>query len=40
MFTLIRKDEQSEHIIGEWMEKRGIRDDVVVATQVTGKTLV
>ena len=25
-------DEQSEHIIGEWMEKRGNRDDIVLAT--------
>jgi hypothetical protein len=25
-------DNQSEHIIGEWMEKRGIRDEIVLAT--------
>lgn len=28
------QDEQSEMIIGEWMEKRGIRDDIVLATYV------
>lgn len=26
------QDEQSEHIIGEWMAKRGIRDNIVLAT--------
>ena len=26
------EDEQAEHVIGEWMEKRGIRDDMVIAT--------
>lgn len=26
------QDEQAEHIVGEWMEKRGIRDNMVVAT--------
>ncbi|WRT70902.1 uncharacterized protein IL334_007901 [Kwoniella shivajii] len=29
------QDEQSETIIGEWMEKRGIRDEIVVATKYT-----
>ncbi|ORX38519.1 putative aryl-alcohol dehydrogenase [Kockovaella imperatae] len=29
------QDEQSEHIIGEWMEKRGIRDEIVLATKYT-----
>ncbi|WVR03355.1 hypothetical protein IAU60_000346 [Kwoniella sp. DSM 27419] len=27
------QDEQSEIIIGEWMEKRGIRDEMVIATK-------
>lgn len=26
------QDEQSEMIVGEWMEKRGIRNDIVLAT--------
>ncbi|WVQ77130.1 hypothetical protein IAR50_006813 [Cryptococcus sp. DSM 104548] len=29
------QDEQSEMIIGEWMEKRGIRDEIVLATKYT-----
>jgi len=29
------QDEQSELIIGEWMEKRGIRDEIVLATKFT-----
>ncbi|WWC65012.1 uncharacterized protein I303_107626 [Kwoniella dejecticola CBS 10117] len=29
------QDEQSEIIIGEWMEKRGIRDEIVLATKYT-----
>lgn len=29
------QDEQSEHIIGEWMEKRGIREEIVLATKYT-----
>lgn len=29
------QDEQSEHIIGEWMEKRDIRDQIVLATKYT-----
>ncbi|ORY35569.1 putative aryl-alcohol dehydrogenase [Naematelia encephala] len=29
------QDEQSEMIIGEWMEKRGIRDQIVLATKYT-----
>jgi len=29
------QDEQSEMIVGEWMEKRGIRDDIVLATKFT-----
>ena len=28
------QDESSEEFIGEWMEKRGIRDHIVVATKV------
>ncbi len=28
------QDESSEEIIGEWMEARGIRDQLVVATKV------
>lgn len=27
------QDEDSEKIIGEWMEERGIRDQIVVATK-------
>ena len=29
------QDETSEIFIGEWMEKRGIRDQVVIATKVS-----
>nr|VWO97169.1 Uncharacterized protein [Ganoderma boninense] len=29
------QDETSEEFIGEWMEKRGIRDQIVVATKYT-----
>ncbi|KAI0370471.1 aryl-alcohol dehydrogenase [Pilatotrama ljubarskyi] len=29
------QDESSEEIIGEWMEKRGIRDQIVIATKYT-----
>jgi aryl-alcohol dehydrogenase-like predicted oxidoreductase len=28
------QDESSEEIIGEWAEKRGIRDQLVIATKV------
>ena len=28
------QDESSEEFIGEWMEKRGIRDQLVIATKV------
>ena len=28
------QDESSEEFIGEWMEKRGIRDQMVIATKV------
>ena len=28
------QDESSEEFIGEWMEQRGIRDQIVVATKV------
>ena len=28
------QDESSEKFIGEWMEKRGIRDQMVIATKV------
>lgn len=28
------QDEQSEEWIGEWMEKRGNRDEMVIATKV------
>jgi aryl-alcohol dehydrogenase-like predicted oxidoreductase len=30
------QDETSEMIIGEWMEKRGNRDQMVIATKVCG----
>ncbi|WVQ80661.1 hypothetical protein IAT38_002766 [Cryptococcus sp. DSM 104549] len=33
------QDEQSEMIIGEWMEKRGIRDEIVVSTKYTSYPL-
>ena len=28
------QDESSEELLGEWMEKRGIRDQIVLATKV------
>ena len=28
------QDETSEQIIGEWMELRGVRDQMVIATKV------
>jgi aryl-alcohol dehydrogenase-like predicted oxidoreductase len=31
---LISQDESSETFIGEWAEKRGIRDQLVIATKV------
>lgn len=34
-FILSSQDETSEKIIGEWMEKRDIRDQVFVATKVS-----
>nr|ODN87213.1 aryl-alcohol dehydrogenase [Cryptococcus depauperatus CBS 7841] len=30
------QDEQSEMIIGEWIEEKGIRDEIVLATKYTG----
>ena len=30
------QDEQSEMWIGEWMQKRGNRDEIVLATKYTG----
>ncbi|ODN90166.1 hypothetical protein L198_06184 [Cryptococcus wingfieldii CBS 7118] len=33
------QDEQSEMVLGEWMEKRGIRDEIVVATKFTSYPL-
>ena len=33
------QDETSEIFIGEWMEKRGIRDQMVVATKVSRHAL-
>lgn len=30
------QDEQSEAWIGEWMEQRGVRDQMVLATKVSG----
>ncbi|ORY28954.1 putative aryl-alcohol dehydrogenase [Naematelia encephala] len=33
------QDEQSEMIIGEWMESRGIRDEIVLATKYTSFAL-
>ena len=29
------QDESSEEFIGEWMEKRGIRDQIAIATKVS-----
>ena len=34
------QDEQSEQFIGEWMEARGIRDQIVIATKVSGCAVV
>jgi aryl-alcohol dehydrogenase-like predicted oxidoreductase len=34
MNDLISQDETSEAFIGEWAEKRGIRDQLVIATKV------
>ncbi|WVQ86211.1 hypothetical protein IAT38_008379 [Cryptococcus sp. DSM 104549] len=31
----VYQDEQSEMILGDWMEKRGIRDEIVLATKYT-----
>ncbi|GFZ49517.1 oxidoreductase with NAD+ or NADP+ as acceptor [Saitozyma sp. JCM 24511] len=33
------QDEQSEMIIGEWMEKRGVRDEIVLATKYTAYSM-
>ena len=33
-FGPISQDESSEAFIGEWAEKRGIRDQLVIATKV------
>jgi len=35
---LISQDETSEAFIGEWAEKRGIRDQLVIATKVLTRT--
>jgi aryl-alcohol dehydrogenase-like predicted oxidoreductase len=35
---LISQDETSEAFIGEWAEKRGIRDQLVIATKVFTRT--
>ena len=32
----VSQDETSEQIIGEWMEQRGVRDQMVIATKVCG----
>ena len=31
---MISQDETSEAFIGEWAEKRGIRDQLIIATKV------
>jgi aryl-alcohol dehydrogenase-like predicted oxidoreductase len=36
--ALISQDETSEAFIGEWAEKRGIRDQLVIATKVLTRT--
>ena len=33
------QDESSEEFLGEWMEKRGIRDQLVIATKVCARVL-
>ena len=33
------QDETSEQFIGEWMETRGIRDQMVIATKVSGDSI-
>ena len=30
------QDETSEMVIGEWMESRGVRDQMVIATKASG----
>jgi aryl-alcohol dehydrogenase-like predicted oxidoreductase len=37
---MISQDESSEAFIGEWAEKRGIREQLVIATKVTSLTLL
>lgn len=32
--SFLSQDETSEMFIGEWMEARGIRDEIVIATKV------
>lgn len=38
--SLYSQDESSEEIIGEWMEQRGIRDQIVVATKVSSMLVI
>jgi aryl-alcohol dehydrogenase-like predicted oxidoreductase len=33
------QDNESEQWLGEWMEKRGVRDEMVVATKFTGNQI-
>ena len=32
--SIYSQEESSEEFLGEWMEKRGIRDQIVIATKV------
>lgn len=34
LYSFYSQDESSEEFIGEWMETRGIRDQIVLATKV------
>ena len=34
------QDEESETWVGEWLEKRGVRDEMVIATKVRNSAFV
>lgn len=38
--VIYSQDETSEMVLGEWMEKRGIRDQMVIATKVSGSCTI
>ncbi len=35
IYTFYSQDETSEEFLGEWAEKRGIRDQLIIATKVS-----